>query len=139
MRSGLQRSWRPGSCRAGWYSYDGLDNGRVASADRIVPELQRVEVGDIFPMTPSADDGFVVRVVDPERALVLGDPAGTATRAFVLEPTDEGSTSLMARVRAGHDSLAVRLMVGLVWRPLHFGMQRRQLVNLKRRVDAAPR
>jgi hypothetical protein len=74
-------------CRlAGWYSYDGLDNGGAPSADRIVPELQRVEVGDIFPMTPTADDGFVVRAVDPERALVLGDAAGSATWAFVLGP-----------------------------------------------------
>jgi hypothetical protein len=39
------------------------------SADRIVPELQRVEVGDIFPWAPSAEDGFVVGIVEPERAL----------------------------------------------------------------------
>ena len=38
-----------GCRRAGWYSYDGLDNDGVPSADRIVPELQRVEVGDICP------------------------------------------------------------------------------------------
>jgi hypothetical protein len=43
-----------GCRRAGWYSYDGLDNGGVASASRVVPELQRVAVGDIFPMTPLA-------------------------------------------------------------------------------------
>jgi hypothetical protein len=38
-----------GCRRAGWYSYDGLDNGGVPSAERIVPELQQVEVGDLFP------------------------------------------------------------------------------------------
>jgi hypothetical protein len=38
-----------GCRRAGWYSYDGLDNGGVPSADRILPTLQRVEVGDLFP------------------------------------------------------------------------------------------
>ena len=54
-----------GCRRAGWYSYDGLDNAGVPSAERIVPELQRVEVGDIFPMTPKAQDRFVVRVVEP--------------------------------------------------------------------------
>jgi hypothetical protein len=47
-----------GCRRAGWYSYDGLDNGGVPSADRIVPELQRVEVGDLsrgrrMPLTVS--------------------------------------------------------------------------------------
>jgi hypothetical protein len=35
-----------GCRRAGWYSYDGLDNGGVPSAERIVPELQRAEVGE---------------------------------------------------------------------------------------------
>jgi hypothetical protein len=62
--------------RAGWYSYDGLDNGGVKSAERIVAEFQQIQVGDIFPMSPTEDDTFVVRVVEPERALVLGDAAG---------------------------------------------------------------
>lgn len=124
-----------GCRRAGWYSYDGLDNGGVPSADRIVPELQRVEVGDIFPMTPAADDGFVVRAVEPERALALGDAAGSATWTFVLEPLGEMHTRLIARVRGGFERLAVGLMMGLVWRPVHFGMQRRQLLNLKRYAE----
>ena len=84
-----------GCRRAGWYSYDGLDNGGVPSADRIIPGLQRAEVGDIFPWTPAADDGFVVRAVDPERALVVGDAAGTFTWALVLESLDETSTRLV--------------------------------------------
>jgi proline iminopeptidase len=36
-----------GCRRGGWYGYDGLDNGGAPSAGRIVPELQRVDVGDI--------------------------------------------------------------------------------------------
>jgi hypothetical protein len=65
-----------GCWRAGWSSYDSLDNGGVPSAERIVPELQRVQVGGIFPMTPKAQDRFVVRVAGPGRALVVGDDAG---------------------------------------------------------------
>jgi CAAX protease family protein len=38
--------------RAGWYSYDWLDNGRQASATGIVPELQHSAVGTIFPGLP---------------------------------------------------------------------------------------
>jgi hypothetical protein len=125
-----------GCRRAGWYSYDGLDNGGAASADRIVPELQRAEVGDIFPITPAANDGFVVRAVEPDHALVLGDAAGSATWAFVLEPIDETRTRLIARVRADYERFAVGLIVNLFWRPIHFGMQRRQLLTLKRRTEA---
>lgn len=125
-----------GCRRAGWYSYDGLDNGGVPSADRIVPELQRAEVGDIFPMTPTADDAFVVRAVDPERALVLGDAAGSATWALVLEPIDGSGTRLVTRVTGRFERVAVGLLFRLLWRPIHFGMQRRQLLNLKRLVEA---
>lgn len=126
-----------GCRRAGWYSYDGLDNGGVRSAERIVPEFQQARVGDIFPMTPKAQDRFVVRMVDPERALVLGDDAGSMSWAFVLEPVDETSTRLITRSRGAIDRLALGLMLKIFWHPLDFGMQRRQLLNLKRLVEAA--
>jgi hypothetical protein len=127
-----------GCRRAGWYSYDGLDNGGAPSAERIVPELQQAAVGDVFPMTPTADRDFVVRAVEPERALVLGDATGSATWAFVLTPISKASTRVIVRVRAGYDHLALGLMLKLVWRPIHFGMQRRQLINLKHLVEATP-
>ena len=128
-----------GCRRAGWYSYDGLDNGGVPSAARIVPELQRVRVGDIFPMTPKAEDRFVVRAVEPARALVLGDAAGQMSWAFVLEPVDEASTRLITRSRGAIDRLVLGLMLRVFWHPLDFGMQRRQLLNLKRLVESARR
>lgn len=125
-----------GCRRAGVYSYDRLDNGGIPSADRILPEFQHVEVGDILPWTPTADDGFIVRAVEPERALVVGETTGSFTWAFVLEPIDATRTRLIARVRTWYQSLAYALMVRFVWRPIHFGMQRRQLLNIKRRVEA---
>ena len=54
--------------RAGWYSYDALDN-RGPSSDRILPEFQELKVADIMPTHPGG--GFRVEVVEPERALVL--------------------------------------------------------------------
>ena len=126
-----------GCRRAGWYSYDGLDNAGVPSADRILPELQQLQVGDILPQTPTAEDRFVVRAVEPERALVLGDDAGSMSWAFVLEPVAETGTRLITRSRGAYDRLALGLLLKLVWHPIHFGMQRRQLLNLKRLVEAA--
>lgn len=57
-----------GFARAGWYSYDRMDM-RGRSCDRLVPEWQTIEVGDIIPTSP--DSGFEVRIVEPGRALVL--------------------------------------------------------------------
>ncbi len=125
-----------GCRRGGWYSYDGLDNGGVPSADRIIPQLQRVEIGDIFPQTPKAKDLFVVRAVEPQRALVLGDGGGSMSWALVLQPMGEASTRLIARSRGAYDRLALGLMLRVLWHPIHFGMQRRQLLNLKRLVEA---
>ena len=126
-----------GCRRAGRYSYDGLDNGGVPSGERIVPELQRVQVGDIFPMTPKARDRFVVRVVEPDRALVLGDDAGQMSWAFVLEPAGETSTRVITRSRGMIDRLALGVVLKLFWHPPGFGMQRRRLPALRRLVEAA--
>jgi lambda repressor-like predicted transcriptional regulator len=125
-----------GCRRAGWYSYDGLDNGGVRSADRIIAELQEVQVGDIFPMRPQDSDTYVVRMIEPERALVIGDAAGGMSWAFVLEPVDEHTTRLITRIRATYDGRALGLFFKLFWHPVHFAMQRRQLLNLKRLVEA---
>lgn len=122
-----------GCRRGGWYGYDGLDNGGVPSATRIVPELQRV--GDVFPWTPTTDDGFLVRALEPERSLVLGGDAGSRHRvtwAFVLET----STRLITRASGAPRR---RPHARSRWRPIDFGMQRRQLLNIRRRVEAGAR
>ena len=54
--------------RGGWYSYDAIDM-KGGSLDRIDPALQHVEVGDLVPNAP--DTAFVVRELEPGRALVL--------------------------------------------------------------------
>ncbi len=54
--------------RAGWYSYDALDM-KGTSADRIIPDLQTLAVGDVVPTHPGG--GFEVRVLEPGHALVL--------------------------------------------------------------------
>lgn len=57
-----------GAGRAGWYSWDLIDNGGTPSAARVVPELQTVAPGDVMPAVPGATDAFVVASVDPPRA-----------------------------------------------------------------------
>jgi hypothetical protein len=58
--------------RAGWYSYDFLEQAVGAgdfveggSAQRIVPELQNLKVGDVIPAAPAPYLGVVVQVVEP--------------------------------------------------------------------------
>ncbi len=74
--------------RAGWYSYDALDM-RGKSADRIVPEWQTIEVGDVMPNSPGG--GFSVRAVEPGRTLVLySDTDLVASQAEAANGSDPG-------------------------------------------------
>lgn len=128
-----------GCRRAGWYSYDGLDNGGAPSAQRILPEFQHVAVGDIFPWTPTTSDGFILQALDAPHWLVLGGDARARYRvtwAFVLEPVDAGTTRLLTRVSGEYHSFVVGIMLRLVSRPIHFAMQRKQLLNIRCRVEA---
>jgi hypothetical protein len=128
--------------RAGWYSYDWLDNGRQPSATRIVPELQHPAVGTIFPALPGVSDGFVVLAIEPERVLMLGwlAPGGTVdvTWTFVLDEVTPGVTRVLVRARGGpgyrFHGLPL-LLTRIVVRVVHFIMQRKQLLGVASRAE----
>jgi hypothetical protein len=129
--------------RAGWYSYDFLDNGRRASAMRVVPELQRVEIGTVFPALPGVTEGFLVLAFEPHRSLILTwpgrDGSPTVTWAFVLEPRPGNATRLIVRVRAGRGYRFHGLPAWIsepAIRLVHFVMERRQLLGIAARVRA---
>jgi hypothetical protein len=113
-------SWlqQMGCDRAGWYSWDRLDNGGRPSADRIVPEWQDLTEGRRLDSVPNGTAWFTAALVDPPRTLVLRadlalpsgrpfDPlAWPPPRAYTggiwgfhLEPAPEGETRLVVRTR----------------------------------------
>ena len=133
-----------GADRAGWYSYDFIDNGRRRSAERIVPALQSVAVGDLFPAAPGATDGFHVLAFETARHLVLGwRPAPGAapimTWAFVLEGRTDGTTRLIVRARGGREYPFYGLPPW-IGKPFirfgHFVMQRKQLLGIAWRAES---
>ncbi len=131
--------------RAGWYSYDWLDNGRQPSATRIVSELQRPAVGTIFPALPGVTEGFTVLAIEHERMLTLGwlapDGAPEVTWTFVLDDVAPGATRLLVRARGGPGYRFYGLplpLTRLVVRVVHFMKQRRQLLGITRRAESMP-
>jgi hypothetical protein len=130
--------------RAGWYSYDGLDNGGRPSATRVLPELQSLTPGMVFPALPGMTDGFVLQSFEPHRSLVLGWPAPgggcmASTWAFLLRPIAEG-TRLVVRARGGPDYQFKRLPPSIsrqAIRVVHFVMQRKQLAGIVIRAEQA--
>lgn len=125
-----------GPGRAGWYSYDRIDNGGKPSADRIIAELQTpLKPGD--KLTGLDHESFHVMAVEQNRYLVLG-PRVSWTLA--LYPQADGTTRLVERLRARYDwrrpmglAFAVMLDIG------DFIMMREQLLNLKARAEGQSR
>ena len=126
--------------RAGWYSYDRLDNRGKRSAWRILARLQDIAVGDLFPALPGARDAFVVVAVDPVKTLVLGVPTADggyrARWTFVLACATSGHTRLVVRASFAYTlfRLPRPFMRGLA-RLVHFVMERKQLLGIKARVE----
>jgi hypothetical protein len=116
--------------RAGWYSYDWIDNDGRASLDHIAPDLQHLAVGDRILMTP--DMGFEVRSIDADRTLVSQAPDGM-TWCLHLDDAPDG-TRLVSRFRApASPSLGARLWM-LLADPGAFVMERRMLIGIARRA-----
>jgi len=63
-----------GQGRGGFYSYEFLENligCKMHNADKIIPELQHLEIGDSIPMHPTMGSPYQVHTLDPSRSLVL--------------------------------------------------------------------
>ena len=132
--------------RAGWYSYDLLDNGRRPSASSILPHLQHPIVGTVFPALPGVAEGFTLLAIAPERVLTLGwlrpDGQPEVTWTFLLEKAGPGLTRLLVRVRAGAGYRFHGLplpVTKIAIRFVHFVMQRKQLLGIARRAEADSR
>jgi hypothetical protein len=125
--------------RAGWYSYDLLDNLGRRSARSIVDEWQHVSAGDMIPGGPV---GFEAAIVDPPHTFVLrlaargriGRRIGF-TLAYDLRPV-EGGTRLVTRARARVDIPGGVLLERLILEPGDGIMVRKQLLEFARRVGA---
>ena len=120
--------------RAGWYSYDWIDNDFKPSADRIVPELQELAAGDRILMMPSM--GFKVVAVDEPHSIVSLLEDGTTSWCLALYPAADGTTRLVSRWRPRFErSLATFLMLLLV-EPGTFVMEQKMLRTIRDRVEA---
>lgn len=142
-----------GTDRAGWYSWDRLDNFGRRSAERIHPEWQEISVGDRLAAKPDGSEWWEVAALEPERFLCLRmsldlrgrpfDPTGARPRFFtdsawswLLEDLPRDRTRLVV---SGYWSLRPRWLQPitsfLFLEPSHWIMQTRQFANLKRHAE----
>ncbi|MDE3070723.1 MAG: hypothetical protein KGJ43_08350 [Acidobacteriota bacterium] len=139
--------------RAGWYSWDLLDNLGRPSAERIHPEWQSISLGHRMTAMGQAEGSWEVAALEPESFLGLrasidlrgrrfdpraGHPVhySDALWGFKLRELPGGRTRLVV---SGYSVLRPRwlfpLLNYLVYEPTHVIMQARQFANLKRRAE----
>jgi len=126
--------------RGGLYSYDWLDRlfGYLdrPSANRILPEFQRLAVGDAIPL--GRGPSWPVAALEPNHALVLDmrNMGGIDwVWQFGLYPVDERRTQLVSRSRVRARTVPARLLTWAI-EPAGFVMTRRMLLGLAQRAEA---
>jgi hypothetical protein len=117
--------------KAGWYSYDWLDNLGRKSATEIVPAWQVIE-GEPVPGGPIA---FTAAIARPGEAFVLAIQRNLLdfTLAFDLRPDGDG-TRLVSRVRARLRFPGGRVVERFGLGPGDGIMVRKQLLELQKRT-----
>jgi len=140
--------------RAGWYSWDHLDNLGRPSAERVHPEWQNVHVGDYT----DSQHSWQVAALEPERFLGLRgshalpsghwyDPSGPRPRyftdslwGFLLEELPNDRTRLVV---SGYWAMRPKwpqlFLSFFTLEPAHWIMQTRQFANLERRLTEQKR
>ena len=139
--------------RAGWYTYRWVDRllfpANPASAESILPEHQKLKVGDRIPYgPPEADCFYVVEILEPNKMMVLRSwthmPKGMRTNsknrmewtwAFYLNEISDSETRLLFRVRGNLEPRWLRGMYQVWIVPADFVMGRSFCLGLRRRVE----
>ncbi len=127
-----------GQDRGGFYSYTMLENllgCRMTNADRIHPEWQHLDVGDLVSLHPRAKP-LRVALIGQNRHLVLQSSAGFPwTWAFVLADESDGCR-LVVRTRVSWSGFLTGLVLRPVMGPGHYVMESKMLRGIRDRATA---
>jgi len=122
--------------RAGWYSYDLLDNLARSSAESILPEHQNIQVGDLIPMSPDGKDGLWVKDFRNNEWISRWDKKGDTTWIWGIYPEGEAQSRLVTRVRVKYQWLSPAILFNLLFEFFDILMMRKCMLGIKRRVEA---
>ncbi len=145
----VQMGWHRGA----WYTARWVDRllfpANEPSAERLIPELQHLDIGDRIPDgPPESGCEFVVARLEPNRHLVLHSTRHLPPRweerlgawidwtwAFVLEDLGSGRTRFIfrSRLRIGPRRVAAFYLLAIV--PADFVMSRQMLRGVKARGE----
>jgi len=125
--------------RAGFYTYDLLDNAGYASADRILEKFQHPKIGDWMPMAEAVNETTAFRF-DAFRTnewLLWAKP--DSTWSWQLHPLAGDRTRLVTRLKLRYpwESPVMAFLTLLLIEFGDFPMMRRVLKGIKARAERA--
>lgn len=126
-----------GVTRAGWYSYDWLDNLGKPSAQHIIPEWQQVAVGGLIPMSPDGKQGLRIKDFEANQWMLWWDNKGDSTWYWGLYRQDDSQTRLITRVRVHYRWLSPSILFSLLVEFTDIVMMRKCLLGIKQRAERA--
>jgi hypothetical protein len=124
-----------GMTRAGWYSYDLLDNLGRPSARQLLPEHQKIYTGQLIPMSPDGKYGIYVKEFKENEWILWNDIEGDTTWFWGFYPLGENQTRLVTRIRMKYHWNSPAALFNLL---VEFGdwfMMRKCLLEIKARAE----
>ncbi len=116
--------------KAGFYSWDILDNDGIPSAERLIPEYQELKAGDLVPLSEEVD-AKVVDVEPNKRLLLVFQSGGTVAWSWGLYKLDAERTRLVTRLRWRTTSVVSQFTLDA----FEIIMMRKCLLGIKRRAE----
>ena len=121
--------------RAGWYSYDLLDNLGRRSAESILPEHQNMQAGDLVPISPDGKQGMWVKYLRKNKWVLWWDKKGDTTWVWEIHPEGEGNMRLITRVRVKYRFFSSAVLFNLLIEFFDILMMRKSMLGIKRRAE----
>ena len=123
--------------RAGFYSYDLLDNLGRPSTTEVLPRWQTLAVGDVVaPMTspPTPNTSFVVQAMESQRYMVWSKP--DSSWAWTLTPLAGDRTRLVTRLKQRYRANCSTALTVVLSEFGDFVMMRKMLFGIKARAES---
>ncbi len=145
VEAGPEHIWpwlvQMGYRRAGFYSYDRIDNDGIPSANHIISEYQSLKVGDRIPM--AAHSYAEVREIDPHHSMLWvfrgRGQWENATWAWGLFEDGSQHTRLVSRLRVSYKWARPSIVPMLLTDVVELVMMRECLLGIKRRAERLAR
>lgn len=124
--------------RAGFYSYDLLDNAGRPSADRVLDEFQSPTVGDWIPMAAKVNETTAFKVRSFEHGSWMLWEKPHSTWAWTLTRLAGGRTRLVTRLKDRYDwtSPGLAILSVVLFEFGDYPMMRKLLLGIRTRAEA---